>query len=225
MLVCWRPNFTARITCFAILLAVNFQYVYALSVRQGIFIIGPVETRRLTNLPTGCGNGTYTAAIGLNFDTYCGMHITGHDIESGTVDSWTDCMESCADEQPPGGYPTCQVAVYRESDKLCFLKDGNASISDASLADSYHTAIAPASQFVPGDIACPFPDLSTQNASNGMPFQIHCWKDAVWGDVDMSKDTYYTPQHVDSLPECMELCSKGTPLCYGVAYNPDLARG
>jgi len=54
-----------------------------------------------------------------------------------------------------------------------------------------------------------------------MEYRVYCGLDFYGSDIDAG----YHPLHTRSLDECMDFCSRGNPLCLGIAYNPDLQRG
>lgn len=116
--------------------------------------------------------------------------------------------------------------MYDAAKSTCWFKNGSLTYSELSYGgDGFHTAIASTSQFVSLETACPFTNQSIQKATNGMNFQIECGLNALTSDFNGTVDKYYKPYHANSLADCMNWCADGTPLCYGVAFNPDLSLG
>lgn len=172
-----------------------------------------------------CNETSYTTPMGLHFNVYCGSNILGYDIRSAPGSNLEDCMFQCSLGQAPRGQGPCQAVSYNLNTSTCWFKDGNATAQKLRVDNVINTGVANPSQFQPLDLACPFRDQSLQNVSNGMTFEINCRKDALGSDFDWTIDQYYEPQHVETLEECMSICSEGHPLCYGVVFNPDLQRG
>ena len=130
-------------------------------------------------------------------------------------------MIQCSIGQGPTGEGPCQGVSYEAARSTCWWKDSNATVSRLVPGANIDTAIAHAEQFTSPDPACPFEDGSVQKTGNDMEYRVYCGLDFYGSDIDAG----YDPLHTRSLDECMDFCSRGNPLCLGIAYNPDLQRG
>lgn len=124
---------------------------------------------------------------------------------------------------PGAGFGPCQAVTLNITTYTCFFKDGNITTQNLIAAPGRLTAIASASQFTTDlDFQCPS-DL--QKANNGMVFEVNCNHRRAGDPFAADVDPYYQPHHSDTLQECIEWCSEGSPLCYGVVWEADTLRG
>lgn len=155
---------------------------------------------------------------------YPDQYLVGHDLSRLQANSLEDCLYRCSLYQSGLQKPPCETVSFASNNNTCFLKDGNATTSALSARVGIISAIAQAGQFTPSSLACGFNQNQIYNTSNGMQFEVNCYRDAPCCDPDATTNSYYG-WHGNSLSDCVELCSHMSPLCYGVVWDADLLNG
>lgn len=141
----------------------------------------------------------------------------GFNINGTVLPDFSACLELCAsrNSQPAN---ICMAVLWNVSNRSCFLKTANATISDLEPSNGSITAFADAAAFQDRPGQCPYANESTQVDQNGMEYQIYCETDEPADYFDVSgPGAQYKVHRADTLLDCLNFCSDGQPLCYGVS--------
>lgn len=163
----------------------------------------------------------------------CDTTLPYADIMADDANRFTlrDCADDCSFN------PGCNAFIWDEQCR-CQLTT-NATLSTTSIEEGTLVGFAHDTQMTPPDptVICPYPNLSTQNAVNGAPFNIFCGAIYVGGDlspdyISSTPDYNVSPiggfhngwsWHADSFNDCMDMCATSHPLCRVFQFAPGYA--
>jgi hypothetical protein len=168
-----------------------------------------------------------TSSFGLDFEILCMRDLIFSDLEKESFITFEDCLDACSAKHSYG-------FTYSFDDQNCFCKSSQVTTIPATPvatdAAKWRTVCGRANlqqlQVPVNQTLCPYPNLSTQQASNGMGFKILCGTDSVLTDFDpwISKvpqrimSDYGDGIHAENFTECIDMCAHSHPLCRGVGF-------
>lgn len=175
-----------------------------------------------------CSNGIVASEIGLEFERYCYSNIIGSDLPGGKIEfqtSFDDCLQLCANYA--NKYTErCMALNYNYNAATCRLKSSNASTSNLIVDRGAITAFADPTAFEGRRTDCPYANGTVEVDRNGMQYQILCETDQIGDLLDATEPSeFFQPFHADTMLDCLNYCSVGSSLCYGVVYIESLATG
>jgi hypothetical protein len=181
----------------------------------------------LTTDTDGCTNQTgIETSIGLKFNNYCLTNIPDYDLRNADADTFTECLNQCANSGADPGQPPCRAVAYNTQARRCWQKSGNATVSELQPAANTIMAFADDTAFLQASHSCPFANNTIHTDSNGMSYQILCGVRHKGDNYDPSlASNTYDAFHASSMDECLDYCSSNSPLCYGVLYSEGLDIG
>ena len=174
----------------------------------------------------GCTNQTNIKTdIGLTFDNYCLTNIPDYDLRNHGSNTFTDCLEACATSGADPGQAPCRAVAYNTKDRRCWQKSGNGTVAELRPTADTIMAFADDSAWANAKHTCPYANGTIQTDSNGQQYKIMCGVRYKGDNHDPELSEDYLPFHASSIDECLNYCSKGSPLCYGVLYSEGLDIG
>lgn len=149
----------------------------------------------------------------------------GSDLRNHDSDTFTDCLNACATSGADPRQDPCRAVAYNTNVRRCWQKSGNATRAELQPAANTIMAFADDTPWLNVESTCPYTNDSIQTDTNGLQYQILCGIRHKGDNFDPEIREDYQPYHAASVDDCLDYCSKNSPLCYGVLYFPGSENG